>query len=44
MAFNIFLASIKRLYDNGLIDEKRIMELLENQKITEEDKDFILNK
>lgn len=43
MSINIFVASIKRLYDNGLISEQRIIDLLNNSKITEEEKNYILN-
>ena len=39
-----FIESLKRLYTNQEINEKKVMELLKNKKITEEEKEYILNK
>ena len=39
-----FVESLKRLYTNQEINEKKVMELLKNKKITEEEKEYILNK
>ena len=41
--FSIFVESIKRLYQDGKVTEKKIIELFENGKITEEEKSYILN-
>lgn len=38
-----FVESMKRLYLNGMVDEKKIIELFDNDKITEEEKWYILN-
>lgn len=38
-----FIEAIKRLYVDGKIDEKKIIEFCDNGKITEEDKVYILN-
>ena len=38
-----FVESLKRLYQNGLLEMVRIILLFENGKITEEEKDYILN-
>lgn len=40
---NQFVESLKRLYENGLLDIVRIMLLFSDGKITEEEKDYILN-
>jgi len=39
-----FVESLKRLYQNHMIDENKVIELFKNNKITESDKDYILNK
>lgn len=41
---NTFIESIKRLYLNGLIDMARVIVLFNEGKITEEEKEYILNK
>lgn len=41
--FSIFVESIKRLYKDEKITEKKIIELFESGKITEEEKWYILN-
>lgn len=38
-----FVESLKRLYQNGLLETVRIILLFDNGKITEEEKDYILN-
>ena len=40
--FSIFVESIRRLYRDGKIDEKKVIELFQNGKITEEEKWHIL--
>lgn len=40
----VFVESIKRLYQHGLIDMTRIIMLFNDGKITEEEKEYILNK
>jgi hypothetical protein len=40
---NQFVESMKRLYDNGKVSEKKIVELFESGKITEKEKLYILN-
>ena len=40
---NQFVESMKRLYDSCKIDEKKIVELFESGKITNEEKSYILN-
>ena len=40
---SIFVESLKRLYVENKIDEKRVIELFKSNKITEEEKWFILN-
>lgn len=37
-----FVESLKRLYENGLIDMVKIIMLFNNGKITEEEKKYIL--
>lgn len=37
-----FVESLKRLYANGKLDEKKIVELFESGKISEEEKNYIL--
>jgi hypothetical protein len=36
-----FVESIKRLYQNSMVKEEKIMELFESGKITEEEKNYI---
>lgn len=40
--FSAFVESLKRLYQNGNVDEKKIVELFECGKITEDEKKYIL--
>ena len=37
-----FVESIKRLYKDGKVEEKKIVELFESKKITKEEKVYIL--
>jgi len=37
-----FVESLKRLYDNGEIEKNKIIELFNNGKITEVEKDYLL--
>lgn len=39
---NQFIESIKRLYKDGKVEEKKIVELYVSGKITEEEKKYIL--
>ena len=39
---NVFVESIKRLYEDGKVDEKKILDLCKNGKITEVEKKYIL--
>jgi hypothetical protein len=41
--FSVFVESMRRLYRDGKVDAKKIVELFENKKITEEEKWYILN-
>ncbi len=41
--FSVFVESMRRLYRDGKVSEKRIVELFECEKITEEEKLYILN-
>lgn len=41
---NQFVESLKRLYKNSLINEQKVVELFKNGKITESEKEYILNK
>jgi hypothetical protein len=41
--FSVFVESMRRLYRDGKIDDKKIFELFESKKITEEEKSYILN-
>lgn len=41
--FSVFVESMRRLYRDGKIDMKKIVELFECKKISEEDKWYILN-
>lgn len=38
-----FVESLRRLYVNSLVNEDKIIELYKNGKITEEEKNYILN-
>ncbi len=38
-----FVEIMKRLYKDGKTDEKKIIELCNNKKITEEEKSYILD-
>lgn len=40
---NQFVESIKRLYQTGKVDEKKVIELFNNGKITQEEKSYILD-
>ena len=37
-----FVETMKRLYVNGKVDEKKIVELFESGKIAKEEKEYIL--
>ena len=39
----LFIESLKRLYQDGKLDEKKVTELFNDGKITEEEKSYILN-
>lgn len=39
-----FVESLKRLYESNLINEKKVIELFESKKITEDEKQYILSK
>jgi len=41
--FSVFVESMRRLYRDGKVSEKKIFELFESKKITEEEKSYILN-
>jgi hypothetical protein len=41
--FSVFVESMRRLYRDGQVDEKKIVLLFESGKITEEEKSYILN-
>lgn len=41
---NQFVESLKRLFERNLINEKKVIELFKNNKITENEKKYILNK
>lgn len=41
---NQFVESLKRLYENQAIEEKKIVELYNNKKITDKEKWYILAK
>lgn len=43
MGVTIFVESLKRLYMDGKVNEKKILELCKNEKITEEEKKYILD-
>lgn len=38
-----FVESIYRLYKNGMVNEERLLDLFDKGKITESEKDYILN-
>ena len=38
-----FIESMKRLYQNGMVDKEKILNLCKNEKITEEEKKYILD-
>ena len=40
--FSIFVESMRRLYRDGKVSEKKIVELFESGKITEQEKSYIL--
>ena len=40
--FSIFVEAMRRLYKDGNVDEKKIVELFECGKITENEKKYIL--
>lgn len=40
---NQFVESMKRLYANGKVSEEKIMMLCKDNKITEDEKNYILN-
>ena len=42
--FSQFVESLKRLYDNQAINEEKIIELYNKNKITEKEKWYILTK
>ena len=41
---NQFVESLKRLYESNKINEQKVIELFKNNKITENEKEYILNK
>ena len=41
--FSVFVESMRRLYGDGKVDEKKIVELFESKKISEEERLYILN-
>jgi protein gp37 len=41
--FSVFVESMRRLYKDEKVTEKKILELFESKKITEEEKWHILN-
>ena len=41
--YSVFVESMRRLYRDGKVNEKKIVELFESGKITEEEKLYILN-
>ena len=40
--FSIFVESMRRLYRDGKVEEKKILQLFESGKITENEKKYIL--
>ena len=41
--FSIFVESMRRLYRDMKVSKEKILELFESEKITEEEKSYILN-
>lgn len=41
---NQFIESLKRLYQSNKINEQKVIELFNNKKITESEKEYILCK
>ena len=41
--FSQFIESLRRLYQNGKVSKEKITNFFNNKKITEEEKDYILN-
>lgn len=41
--FSVFVESMRRLYRDGKVDDKKIIELFQVKKISEEEKWHILN-
>lgn len=41
--FSVFVESMRRLYRDGKVGKEKIVELFESDKITEEEKLYILN-
>lgn len=41
--FSVFVESMRRLYRDGKVSKDKVVELYENNKITEEEKLYILN-
>ena len=41
--FSVFVESMRRLYKDGKVGSNKIVELFESEKITEEEKWYILN-
>lgn len=39
---NIFIESLRRLYQSGKLEKEKVVELLNRNKITEEERDYIL--
>lgn len=41
--FSVFVEAMRRLYRDGKVDKNKIFELFENNRITDEEKSYILN-
>lgn len=41
--FSVFVESMRRLYRDGQVDKDKIIQLVEDKKITEEEKVYILD-
>ena len=41
--FSVFIESMRRLYKDGKVNMDKILELFESEKISEEEKWYILN-
>lgn len=41
---NQFVESLKRLFERNLINDQKVIELFNNKKITESEKEYILSK